>query len=208
MSKEIQPNPEHSGLIPRRSDKLFRTDAIVPVWKRVLTFNMARPDRNKIDGVLTEEREKLLQDLETKGLLGEHPLVKATMMREPTSQSHGNIHGNILWFEGQHDASSEHKSRVAFAWQRPNGTMIFSEVPLDTVQIVVDDSHRLTTVEFQFEESRLVQEFHEVFLDGAVYRYSSENPNGYIQTGLASAVFTTPQEEYLQDFLRIPPKKE
>lgn len=211
MSRELQPTPEKHGLVSKQTPVL-RTEAMPPMWVRALTLGLARPNRKKLEQVLEEERETLRRDLEAKGMLGEHNLVRASLLREPASRSHGSIEGNILRFSGQYDSATEQRSRVLFGWQKPDDSIVVSEIPLTSVQIFVDENTSANTVVFDFEEERLIREGVEIrgtryhFLDGAVTRFVSVNPNDYINKGLVTATFRAPNEQQLNEFVSLLPK--
>lgn len=204
--KNGDPLPEGNTVTPGLvvcTDRFFTVNTATRgpmIISALLTLAGFGKEADKIDlAVFEQEREALANEMRENGLFGEHPLVATQVLREQVSRAQGSIEGSLLLgFSGQYQSRTDNASRILFAWQTGQGRIIFSEVPLERVEILLRDGEN-PTVEFEFDASRLL--YTPVSHGLAVVRRSYGHPNGYIKQALARVTFTAETPDQLGQFL-------
>jgi len=148
--------------------------------------------------VLEEEMTALGQELEEKGLIGEHNLVQSSVVREKIARSHGSFNGSIFSISGSYDSETKSESKILFAWQTAKGAIVLSESEARKIEIIIEDKE-IPSVEFEFDASRLISQ--PLYGAGALVRKSFRHPNGYINSSLVTVTIRGKSPGQINEFL-------
>ena len=202
---KLSPLPDdtniRAGLVTDGNRVIINYKTRRPMWRAIALILLGRKRKGDeiYKQVLQEEMQDLGVEMAEKGLLGEHSLVSSRSIRERVSRSRGYIGGSVLSFAGSFEADSDHKSRVLFAWRSQADKIIFSQVDIENIEVVVDESIDKPTVAFEFNARKLIEQ--PLYAKGALVRYSFGHPNRYLEAALSRVTFKVNSKPGLQEYL-------
>ena len=213
-NKEIKPYddpeyglylPDHAevgrGLVPSGERVIIRRETRWPLLTALggaLIPPLGKWHRKVYERVFEEEMESLAQELEEKGLVGEHKLVQASVVREKISRSRGKFSGSIFGISGGFESDTHAESKILFAWQTGRGVIVLSEAEAKKIEMILEDNEA-PTVEFEFDASKLISQ--PIYAAGALVRESFRHPNGYLNSSLVTVKIRGKSPEQISQFL-------
>lgn len=165
---------------------------------------LKKPMKRLFERIWREETIELAVQMKEEDLLGDHPLVNLTIVREQVSRTHGSLGGSLFGIHGELDSITKPESKVLFAWTYKDNQTIFSEITLNQFVLKRADGV-IPSVKFTFDANKLL--YQPFYAYGAFVRRSYGHPNGYLNNALVNALITMPKDQNVWDYI-IPRDKQ
>ena len=146
--------------------------------------------------------ERVLTDLDKKGLLGKHPL-HAVPVLQSTNEAGllGRMQGNLFGFSGYLYGEQTSEPSLTFAWltNTLEPLMVISGIP--SSKVVIKQQEAQPSIEFRFNLPHFVQLLRYVNLshENAIYTLEYDHPNHYLKPeAIHFAVIEVDQNSFSQ----------